>query len=64
MRSAEFTSIQEAAVYRKQHGGWLAVIGETNAWWFDGACYTPSSIMTSKQTRGYSFELVCDNRYI
>ena len=31
MRSAEFTDIQEAAQYRRQNGGWLFVIGETNS---------------------------------
>ena len=63
IRSAEFTDLKEAAEFRKQHGGWLAVIGATNAWWFNAACYTASMIMTSRQVKGYSFELVCDNRY-
>lgn len=64
MRSAEFTDIQEAAQYRRQNGGWLFVIGATNAWWFDAACYTATMVMTSRQCKGYSGELVCDNRYL
>ena len=63
MRSAEFTDIKQAAEYRKANGGWLAILGATNAWWFDARCYTPSSIMASAQCAGRSFELVCDNRY-
>lgn len=64
MRSIEFWDLQAAADHRKQHGGWLFVIGATNAWWFDAACYTASEIMTSRQLRGFSGELVCDNRYL
>ena len=62
MRSAEFTDMQAAANYRKENGGWLFVIGETNVWWFDARCYTASSIMTSRQCKGLSGDLVCDNR--
>ena len=63
LRSAEFTDMQQAAQYRKTHGGWLFVIGATNAWWFDAKCYTASSVMTSAQCKGKSGDLVCDNRY-
>lgn len=64
MISAEFADIQEAAKYRQQHGGWLFVVGATNALWFDAACYTASSVMTSRQCKGLNGELVCDNRYL
>jgi len=64
MRSAEFSDIKEAAAHRKQNGGWLFVVGATNAWWFDAASYTASSVMTSRQCKGLSGELVCDNRYL
>lgn len=63
MRSIEFYDLSAAANHRKQHGGWLFVIGATNAWWFDAKCYTPYSIFTSRQLRGFSGELVCDNRF-
>ena len=64
MKSAEFIDIKQAAEHRKQHGGWLFIIGATNAWWFDAACYTASKIMTCPQINGHSGELVCDNRYL
>ena len=63
IKSAEFCNLSDAAQFRKQHGGWLAVLGATNVWWFDAASYTPSSIMQSRQCKGRSFELICDNRF-
>lgn len=63
MVSIEFNSVHEAADYRRQNGGWLFVIGETNAWWFDAKCYTPYKILKTAQLKGLSGDLVSDNRY-
>lgn len=62
-RSIEFSSLESAAKYRKQNGGWLFVAGVANAWWFDARCYTPLTILKSRQVKGMQGNLVCDNRY-
>lgn len=64
MRAAEFESLRDAAIYRKNHGGWLFVTDRVEAFWFDAAVYTPTAIMLHPLTRGKTGTLHCDNRYI
>jgi hypothetical protein len=61
MKSAEFETLLDAAIYRANHGGWLFVNSFSEALWFSAEYYTPSAIML--KTRGNG-ELVCDNRYL
>ena len=64
MKNAQFENLIDAAIYRKNHGGWLFVNECCEAWWFDAYHYTPSTIMLHRSVRGMSGELVCDNRFV
>lgn len=69
MKSAEFESVLDAAIYRKNHGGWLFIPESTatiagRAFWFNASEFTPSTIMLHALTRGKSGSLVCDNRFL
>jgi len=64
MKAAEFESLRDAAIYRKNHGGWLFVTDRCEAFWFDASVYTPSVIMLHGLVRGKNGTLHCDNRYI
>jgi len=63
MKSAQFESLLDAAIYRRNHGGWLFVTDRSEAFWFDASHYTPSAIMVNRMVNGLSGELVCDDRY-
>ena len=64
MKFAGFETLLDAAIYRRNHGGWLFVNAHGKAIWFDAATYTPTDIMLHRTTRGQSGEIVCDNRYL
>jgi hypothetical protein len=64
MKCAEFETLHDAAIYRRNHGGWLFVDETLRAFWFDAAAYTPGIIMTHRLVRGMSGQLICDNRYL
>ena len=63
MKIAVFQNLLDAAIYRRNHGGWMFV-SHGDTYWFDASEYTPSAIMAHRLTRGLSGELICDNRYI
>jgi len=45
MITAQFETLLDAAIYRRNHGGWLFVNDFSEATWFDASHYTPSAIM-------------------
>ncbi|WP_206617684.1 hypothetical protein, partial [Mesorhizobium sp. M7A.F.Ca.AU.001.01.1.1] len=50
---AEFSSANEAVLYRQKFGGWIFVKeGETAALWFDAEFYTPSFIFRHAAASG------------
>ena len=63
MKCAEFECLIDAAIYRRNHGGWLFVTDNVQAYWFDAYYYTPSTVMLHPMTRGRTGNLVCDDRY-
>ncbi|MHB8086301.1 MAG: hypothetical protein ACYDHZ_10785 [Dehalococcoidia bacterium] len=64
MKLAQFTTTFEAAIYRRNHGGWLFVPNDgTEPTWFDAAFYSPTPIMLHGITKGKTGELVCDDRF-
>ncbi len=64
MKAAQFETLLDAAIYRRNHGGWLFVTEFAEAYWFDASAYTPTAIMLHRLVRGLSGELVCDDRYL
>lgn len=68
MKAAIFESVIDAAIYRRNHGGWLFVKADSNifseCYWFNASEYTPARILLHKLVDGLSGELVCDDRFV
>jgi len=63
MKCAEFETLHDAAIYRRNHGGWLFVTDRSSAYWFDASIYTPTAIMLHRLCKGLSGDLICDDRF-
>ena len=64
MIAAQFENLLDAAIYRRNHGGWLFVTDRGEAFWFCAAHYTASVILLHRLVKGREGNLICDNRYI
>ena len=64
MKCAEFECLIDAAIYRRNHGGWLFVTDNGCAYWFDAAAYTASAVIAHPFAYRKSGTLSCDNRYL
>jgi hypothetical protein len=49
---AEFSSLEAATAYRKQHGGWLFLADTGEVIWFDAAHFTQSRVFDHRATHG------------
>ena len=57
MTIAHFETLDEAAAWRAEHGGWIFCPGSGQPIWFSAA-FTPSAILVHRATRGLAGKLI------
>ena len=57
MKYAEFETLLDAQIYRKNHGGWIFITDRSEAIWYS-LTFTPSMIFVHRATRGRSGRLI------